>query len=65
MIRTVILPFVGDLPQFRNALELGIKIQYILTVEALARLDKLQVILLELAKFDNAFLSMLLKLIPH
>jgi hypothetical protein len=49
---TVILPLLSDLAQLRQAIELGVEVEYILAVEALAGLNELEVCLLE---FPNLY----------
>jgi hypothetical protein len=53
---TVILPLLRNLAQLRQAVELGVEVQYILAVEALAGLDELEVCLLELPEFHDMVL---------
>lgn len=57
--RTVILPLLSNLAQFGYPIELSIEIQNVLAVEALARLDEVQVCLLEFADFDDMVLGAL------
>lgn len=56
---TIILPFLGDFAQFWNAVELSVKVQYVLAVEALAGFDELEIRLLELSDLDNMVLGAL------
>jgi hypothetical protein len=56
---TVVLPLLSDLAQLGDAVELGVKIQYILAVEALAGLDEVQVVLLELPQLHDMVLGAL------
>lgn len=58
-VLTIILPFLGDFAQLWDAVELSVEVQYVLAVEALAGLDKLQIGLLELADLDNMVLGSL------
>ena len=51
--RTIVFPLMSKLAQLGNAVKLGVEIQYVLAVEALARLDKVQVGLLELAHLHD------------
>jgi hypothetical protein len=53
---TVILPLLRNPAQLREAVELGVEVQYVLAVEALAGLDELEVRLLELPQFDDTVL---------
>jgi hypothetical protein len=54
---TIILPFLGDFAQLGYTVELDIEVQYILAVEALARLDEVEVVLLELPDFHDMVLG--------
>ena len=56
---TVILPFLGNLAQLGNAMELGIKIQNVLAVEALAGLDELEIGFLKLSDLHDMVLGAL------
>lgn len=56
---TVILPFPCNLAQLGNTVELGIQVQYVLAVEALAGLDELEIGLLELSNLHDAVLGAL------
>jgi len=50
---------LGDFAQFWNAVELSVKVQYVLAVEALAGFDELEIRLLELSDLDNMVLGAL------
>jgi hypothetical protein len=50
---TVVLPGMGNLAQLGDALELGVEVEYVLAVEALAGLDEVKVVFLELAELDD------------
>jgi hypothetical protein len=54
---TIILPLLGDLAQLGYAAELDIEVQYILAVEALARLDEVEVVLVELPDLHDMVLG--------
>jgi hypothetical protein len=56
---TVILPFLGDLAQFRYAVELSIKVQYVLAVEALAGFYEVEIVFLVFPEFDDMVLGAL------
>jgi hypothetical protein len=58
-VLTVILPFLGNFAQLGYAVKLSVEVQYILAVEALARLDELEVCLLELSDFHDMVLGAL------
>lgn len=55
----VILPLLRDLAQFGYAIELSVKIQYILAVEALAGLDEVEIVLLKLPYLNHVVLGAL------
>jgi hypothetical protein len=50
---TVIFPAVGNLAQLGDAVELGVKVEDVLAVEALAGLDEVKVVFLELPELDD------------
>ena len=50
---TVVLPLAGNVAQLGNGVKVGVEVQDVLAVEALAGLDKVQVALLELAHLDD------------
>jgi hypothetical protein len=50
---TVVLPLAGNGAQLRNGVKVGVEVQNVLAIEALAGLYELQVDLLELAQFDH------------
>lgn len=50
---TVILPLQSNFAQFWYSVELGVKVQYILAVEALASLDEVEVSFLKLPDLHN------------
>ena len=61
---SVILPRASNLAQLGNALKLGVQVQYVLAIEALAGFDELQIVLLQLSDLDDALFRMLLQLSP-
>lgn len=56
---TIVLPLLGDLAQLWNGVKLGIKVEDILAVEALAALDEVHVVPGELSQFHDMFLGAL------
>jgi hypothetical protein len=50
---------LGNFAQLGYAVKLSVEIQYVLAVEALARLDELEVCLLELSDFHDMVLGAL------
>jgi hypothetical protein len=56
---TVILPLLGNLAQLRYGVELGIKVEDVLAVEALAAFDEVHVVPVELSQFHDMFLGAL------
>jgi hypothetical protein len=57
--RTIILPLVSDLAQLGNAVKVGVEVQNVLAVVALAGFDELKVVLLELPDLHDMILGLL------
>jgi hypothetical protein len=57
--QTVIFPLMSDLTQLGYAVEVGVEVQDMLAVVALAGLNELQIVLLELPDLDDMILGLL------
>lgn len=54
--RTMVLPLLGNVVQLWDAVDVGIEVQDVLAVVALAGLDEVEVVFLEFANLDDMVL---------